>query len=171
MSENSKSNAYRIIIQFNIDDELQRQCLNFLALCGYKKNQVISLMVKEFIETYNFNVESMTNDDIKKFLDSYNYIQNFKRSNNGYMMSMPPFNFINNNQNYLSENGETPYIQSEDVSSDKNKKAVHAPSIPTSEEEDIAMLNQMPNNFNDIIEDDIEIDTDMANKVLSVFGL
>lgn len=78
---NENSHAFRLHIQFNTKDEAQRQCLNFLGLCGNRKNKILGLMAKEFIETYGFKLDEMTEDDVKVFLDSYQYIQNFKRKN------------------------------------------------------------------------------------------
>ncbi len=77
--KNNAPESYRLHIQFNMEDELQRQCINFLGLCGYRKNQILALMVKEFIEVYNFDLDSITADEIKVFLDSYQYIQKFKK--------------------------------------------------------------------------------------------
>ena len=68
-----KNSGYKIGIQFNTDDPRQRDAINFLGLCGYRRNKIIGIMVEEFVTKYKLN--DADPEYIKQFVDSYEFIK------------------------------------------------------------------------------------------------
>ena len=68
-------NRYRTTIQFNMNDIVQRNALNFLARCGRRKNRMLALAVTEFMEKYDLSIESIDNAELTNFLNAYPYMK------------------------------------------------------------------------------------------------
>ena len=145
----------RITVQFNTRDEAQSQCLKFLNICGYKKNQILALMAKEFIETYGFDIEELTQDNIKEFLEAYQYIQDFKNKPAPMVnMAEIPTPIIMPEQNSQSQIA-VPVVNKNVVNDKDDNKMIPKIAIPTVEEDDIPF----------------EVDEGKADQALSAFGL
>ena len=67
-----------MMIQFNAGDPKQMDAVDFLNACGYKKNRVLSIMVKEFVEFHN--LKSLDKEYLKRFIDSYDFINDFVKN-------------------------------------------------------------------------------------------
>ncbi len=156
--KNKSSGRYRMYIQFNTKDEAQRKCLNFLSICGYKKNQMLAIMVQEFLERYELDPDELSGDDIKKFVKSYPYIRQVKEKGNQYIPVPVPV--------------QETYRQLED------KPAKVSPPKAERESESTAAADmkqkkedQKPEIFAHSNDEDFEIDNKNADQVLSAFGL
>lgn len=158
------SGSYRMTVQFNTSDENQRFALNFLSICGYKKNQIIALMAKEFAETYNLNIEDMTMDDVKNFVDSYNYIQNFKNNKQIIPVVIDPGHGYSATNNISSQREA---IQNAGHGSNmQNNSPSNSP-----EAADDYLPPHRPKVINDGLVDGFEMDSGKADKALAAFGL
>ncbi len=67
-----KKSPLRIWIQFNASDPKQQEAVEFLNACGYWKNRILSIMVKEFVEAHN--LKSADKEYIKRFINSYDFV-------------------------------------------------------------------------------------------------
>lgn len=145
---NRSSGKYRMTLQFNTSDEGQRQCLNFLSICGYKKNQILSIMVQEFIETYGFDIEEMTGEDIKKFIKSYPYIKKMKGQNHYIPLPVQQYTTPEEPDKILEPKDEKQKEKRQTRTEDKN-----------------------PEILSTGLSDDFEIDNAKADQALAAFGL
>ncbi len=76
-----KGNKYRMAIQFNIEEEKQRQALNFLGRCGRRKNKIIAIAIVELMEKYKLTIEDMDKKELTNFLNAYSYMRNSMSNN------------------------------------------------------------------------------------------
>lgn len=156
-SKNKPNTKYKLGIQFNTDDPRQRTAVNFLSLCGYKKNKLLGIIVEEFIERHGLN--DADSEYLKQFVDSYDFI--ISAANITAVHSYQPM--IAQPQTTHTDAGLT---QEQPVSTKHETKKTKQPqktmdSKSNDHEKIQAEITQKP----------IEYDKDKANAALSAFGL
>ena len=150
MNKKGKSSGmYRLSVQFDTTDEDQRFAINFLSICGYRKNQIIALMAKEFAEIYNLDIEKMSMEDVKSFIDSYPYIQNFKNSR----QVIPVL---------IGSDGQA--ILSVEKSAEKKDFEENTIEVPEENNPKVTVIDEVASN-------EFKMDMSKADKALSAFGL
>lgn len=158
-------NSKRISIQFNLDDPKQKNCTDFLDKCGYKKNQILSLIVEEFLDIYDLNIETLTDDDIRAYLTSYKYLRGYRKKTNSECR-----------QKNSSDDYEIKAAVSQDDLSHNHvkspKKEFTLPKVPVTSANTAALSKEVFKKTNmGQNQSETPIDMDKADIALSGFGL